>query len=242
MIEDHAMLLETAHYLPPPENAPDRPLLKPSLADNCRVVADRAGALVLLIVASPLILTLAILVRLTSPGPSFYRQTRRGLGGRPFLIVKLRTMTDGCEANTGPIWSTPGDRRVTRLGRFLRDSHLDELPQLWNVNRGEMSLIGPRPERPELTPRLEREIPRYLERERVRPGITGLSQVTLPADVEISDVRAKVECDLRYIMDRSLGLDILILALTALKMVLGTGRALFRRPDVAYGPPHARLG
>ncbi len=217
--------------------------------EAARAASGRCLALAILVPASPLILALAALIRLTSPGPSFYRQVRRGLHGRPFLIVKLRTMTHLCEAKTGACWSTPGDPRVTRLGRFLRDSHLDELPQLWNVIRGEMGLIGPRPERPELTPRLEREIPRYRERESVRPGMTGLSQVTLPADVEIGDVRAKVECDLRYIDGRSARLDITILALTALKVVFGVmratrsvARAIARRPDDPQGPPRVRLG
>jgi lipopolysaccharide/colanic/teichoic acid biosynthesis glycosyltransferase len=222
---------------------------RPSLAVAFGIAAERGAALAILLLASPLILFLAILVRLTSPGPSFYRQVRRGLRGRPFLIVKLRTMSHQCEAKTGACWSTPGDPRVTRLGRLLRDSHFDELPQLWNVIRGEMSLIGPRPERPELTSRLEREIPRYLERERVRPGMTGLSQVTLPADVEINDVRSKVECDLRYIRNRSVRLELVILALTVLKVVLGVfraarsvARAIAHWPDDSAGPPHVRLG
>lgn len=218
-------------------------------SETLRTAVERCVALALLVLASPLILLLAVLVRLTSPGPSFYRQVRRGLNGRPFRIAKMRTMTHGCEAATGACWSTPGDLRVTRLGRFLRDSHLDELPQLWNVVRGEMSLIGPRPERPELTPRLVIEIPYYLDREQVRPGMTGLSQVTLPADVEINDVRAKVECDLRYIRDRSLRVDLVILILTALKVGLGVMRAarsviraIARRPDQSGGPPPFRLG
>jgi lipopolysaccharide/colanic/teichoic acid biosynthesis glycosyltransferase len=251
------MILETTIRRLEPPKTPARHLValpRPEREGNgrsgaVRMMAESGLALALLLLASPLILLLAVLVRLTSPGPSFYRQVRRGLTGRPFWIIKLRTMTHQCEAGTGARWSTPGDPRVTRFGRFLRDSHFDELPQLWNVVRGEMALIGPRPERPELTPHLERDIPHYLERERVRPGMTGLSQVTLPADVEIADVQAKVECDLRYIRDRSLRLDLVILAMTALKVVLGllrasrsVVRAIAHWPDSPPGAPHARLG
>ena len=149
--------------------------------------------------AAPLILLAMALVKLTSRGPAIYRQVRAGLGGRPFTIYKIRTMAHDCEARTGPVWATADDPRVTPLGRFLRRSHLDELPQLWNVLRGEMSLVGPRPERPEFVAQLQRAIPDYRRRLQVPPGVTGLAQVQLPPDTDLAGVRRKLVYDLYYI-------------------------------------------
>ncbi|HEX2971796.1 MAG TPA: sugar transferase [Tepidisphaeraceae bacterium] len=180
----------------------------------CKTAGEWIMALVLLVLLFPLILLLAALVKATSPGPAFYRQTRLGRHGRPFSIYKLRTMTQNCEATTGPVWSNANDPRVTRIGRLFRDTHLDELPQLWNVLRGEMSLIGPRPERPELVARLERVIPHYSDRLQLRPGLTGLAQVQLPADSDLSDVQRKLSYDLYYVRQASFGLDVRILVCT----------------------------
>src|ERR1700687_1886239 len=141
-----------------------------------RTIADRLAALVLFVAAAPVISVSALLVKLTSRGPAFYSQTRLGLGGRLFTIYKIRTMIHNCESLTGPRWSIPGDPRVTRLGRFLRGSHLDELRQLVNVVRADMNLIGPRPERPECLADLQRELPHYTNRLAIRPGVTGLAQ------------------------------------------------------------------
>src|SRR5439155_12868491 len=116
-----------------------------------------------------------LLVKLTSRGPALYTQTRLGRNGRPFTIYKLRTMQHRCESLTGARWSTPGDPRITPVGRFLRKTHLDELPQLWNVLRGDMALVGPRPERPEFVPQLEQAVPHYRDRLLVRPGVSGLA-------------------------------------------------------------------
>jgi lipopolysaccharide/colanic/teichoic acid biosynthesis glycosyltransferase len=182
-------------------------------------VLDYVVALPLLIAAAPLVLLLMGLVRLTSPGPALYSQVRLGRGGRPFRIYKIRTMTDDCERLTGPCWSTAGDPRVTPLGRVLRRLHLDELPQLWNVLRGEMSLVGPRPERPEIAAQLERVLPDYRERLAVRPGITGLAQVVLPADEDLAGVVKKLAQDVRYIGDLGPWLDLRITAGTALKVI-----------------------
>jgi lipopolysaccharide/colanic/teichoic acid biosynthesis glycosyltransferase len=182
----------------------------------CKAVLDRAVALTLLVLGGPLILGLALLVKLTSRGPAFYTQARLGRHGVPFTIYKLRTMVNKCESLTGPRWSIPGDPRVTGLGRFLRRSHLDELPQLLNVLRGDMSLIGPRPERPEFLPELESACPRYRERLAVRPGVTGLAQVQLPPDTSVLSVRRKLTYDLYYIRHLGPGLDLSLLVCTAL--------------------------
>ncbi len=182
---------------------------------------DWVLACVLLILATPVILLAMSLVRLTSPGPAIYRQTRLGRGGRAFTIYKIRTMKQDSERLTGPRWSTPGDARVTPLGRFLRSTHLDELPQLWNILRGEMSLVGPRPERPEIIPQLERVLPAYRERLAVRPGVTGLAQVQLPPDTTIESVRSKLSCDLYYIQHATLWLDLRIVIVTVMAMIPG---------------------
>ena len=186
----------------------------------CKAVADEVVAAVLLVLLAPIILFLMALVRATSRGPAIYRQSRLGRSGRPFMIYKLRTMAHDCERLTGPQWAAKaGDPRVTRLGHFLRRSHLDELPQLWNVIKGEMSLVGPRPERPEFVAKLEREIAGYRERTRVSPGITGLAQVQLPADETSDDVRRKVRYDLYYVRNMGPVLDLKILAGTAFKVL-----------------------
>lgn len=169
----------------------------------------------MLVLAAPVILLLAVLVKLTSPGPAFYSQTRLGRDRRPYRIYKLRTMSHGAERLSGPRWSTPGDTRVTWLGRFLRRSHLDELPQLWNVLKGDMSLVGPRPERPEFIARLKEAVPYYADRMLVRPGVTGLAQIQLPADTDVESVRRKVAYDLHYVQNVSSWLDLRILFLTA---------------------------
>jgi len=177
-----------------------------------------AAALLLLLAGLP-ILVLIVLVKLTSKGPAFYSQIRLGRGGRKFRIYKLRTMHDNCELQTGPCWSTPNDPRVTSLGSVLRRCHLDELPQLWNVLRGEMSLVGPRPERPEIVVELDHVIPGYRGRLSIRPGITGLAQVLLPPDENLAGVRRKVKYDLFYIGQMGPWLDLRIVAATALKLL-----------------------
>jgi lipopolysaccharide/colanic/teichoic acid biosynthesis glycosyltransferase len=172
-----------------------------------------------LVVGLPVLIPAALLVKLTSRGPILYSQIRLGAGGRPFRIYKLRTMAHNCEAKTGPCWSTKGDPRITRLGRFLRRTHIDELPQLWNILIGDMSLIGPRPERPEMVCTLEKVIPRYRQRMAERPGLTGLAQVQLPPDTDLNSVRAKLAHDLYYLERSGLWFDIRILLATAAKVV-----------------------
>src|SRR5438552_2142871 len=157
-------------------------------------------ALVLLAPAAIIVALCALAVRLTSQGPAIYRQQRVGRNGRLYWIFKLRSMRHNCEQGTGAVWSSgKDDPRVTRIGRFLRDTHLDELPQLWNVLTFQMSLIGPRPERPELMASLEREIPYYRDRLLVRPGLTGLAQMQLPPDSDVSSVKRKLAYDRYYV-------------------------------------------
>jgi lipopolysaccharide/colanic/teichoic acid biosynthesis glycosyltransferase len=175
-------------------------------------------ALAILAISSPVLVLVALLVKLTSRGPAIYTQTRLGQNGRPYTIYKFRTMSHNCELHSGPQWSIAGDTRITRLGRFLRQVHLDEFPQLWNVMMGEMALVGPRPERPEFVPSLEHAIPRYLDRLQVRPGITGFAQIQLPADSDLASVRRKLVYDLYYIKHPNLWLDLRIMICTGLKM------------------------
>jgi lipopolysaccharide/colanic/teichoic acid biosynthesis glycosyltransferase len=177
---------------------------------------DFVLACVLLVCTAPIVVAAMLLVRLTSRGAAIYTQTRLGENGRHYKIYKIRTMYQDCERQSGPRWSTPRDPRVTPLGRFLRVTHIDELPQLWNVLRGDMSLVGPRPERPELAVGLELALPCYRERLAVRPGVTGLAQVQLPPDTELESVRRKLACDLYYIEHISPSLDLRIVMATAL--------------------------
>ena len=180
---------------------------------------DWVVALVLLIACAPLIALCALLIRLTSKGPAFYTQERVGLNGRTFTLYKLRTMRVGAEAQTGPVWAQGNnDPRVTPIGHLLRRAHLDELPQLLNVLRGDMSLVGPRPERPYFVSQLERQIPDYGRRLSVKPGITGLAQIRAGADRNIRDVRRKVKLDCLYIRRMCWWVDFMILVDTLRKV------------------------
>ena len=193
-----------------------------------RAAADFLLSAVMLVVSAPVILLAAALVRLTSRGPAFFTQVRLGQGGRPYRIYKIRSMYHDCERVSGPRWSFGRDTRITPVGRVLRLTHVDELPQLWNVLRGEMSLIGPRPERPEFVPELARALPGYWQRLTVRPGVTGLAQVQLPPDADLTSVRRKLAHDLYYIQQLSPWLDLRLLACTAF-YALGIPFALLSR-------------
>lgn len=183
-----------------------------------KVAGEWFTAAVLLVVTSPLLLVLALLVKLTSEGPAFYAQTRLGRHGRRYRILKLRTMVHNAEGGTGPVWAAKDDRRITPLGRFLRNTHLDELPQLLNVISGHMSLIGPRPERPEIAGRIQQHVPNFSLRLGMRPGVTGLAQMLLPADDpddrEFRCVRTKLNYDLYYLREVSFLLDLRIVCCT----------------------------
>lgn len=183
---------------------------------------DTAFSLVGLIVFSPLMLLVALAVRLSSPGPVLYPQERAGLHGRPFILYKFRTMFADSETH-GPEFARPEDPRVTRVGRFLRRFRLDELPQLYNVLINEMSLIGPRPERPVFVRELIKEIPFYAERLEVKPGITGWAQVTYGYSISAIEHREKLLYDIFYLENMSLALDVLIILKTLGVIVRGKG-------------------
>ncbi len=187
----------------------------------------RILGLLLLVLFLPIIFLVMFAVRLTSPGPALFRQNRMGKGGHEFTMYKVRTMYQDAERTSGPIWCGPADIRITRCGRMLRFLHLDELPQLFNIVRGEMGLIGPRPERPEFVEKLVEDIHGFAERLVVLPGVTGLAQINLPPDETTDCVRRKLVLDLEYIQTASWGLDLRILLCTFLRMIgIRHGRAV----------------
>jgi exopolysaccharide biosynthesis polyprenyl glycosylphosphotransferase len=159
------------------------------------------------ILAAPVMVLVAIAVKITSPGPILFRQKRVGLNGSTFTLYKFRSMVANAEAKTGAVWATRDDPRVTPLGRIMRRTRLDELPQLINVLRGEMSVIGPRPERPEFVATLSEQIPFYRQRHCVRPGLTGWAQINYKYGETIQDAITKLEYDLYYIKNLSPALD-----------------------------------
>ena len=180
-------------------------------------------ALIGLVLVLPLIPLIMAAIKLTSPGPVLYRQKRVGRNGALFNCYKFRTMRPDAEADTGPTWADDADPRITTLGRWLRASRLDEIPQLWNVFRGEMAFVGPRPERPEFVEWLSREIPYYNLRHIVRPGITGWAQVNHGYGASIDESKEKLRYDLYYIKNISLPLDLMILAKTIKTILLQEG-------------------
>jgi sugar transferase (PEP-CTERM system associated) len=185
---------------------------------------DVVLSLVGVVLASPLIVLTALAVRLESPGPVLFRQARMGQYGRHFTIYKFRSMRADAERLTGAVWAQKDDPRVTRIGRFLRRTRLDELPQLFNVIIGEMSFIGPRPERPEFIEELERRIPLYRARLSVKPGLTGWAQVRYTYGASVEETVEKLQYDLYYVKNLSLFLDLLILISTIQVVLFGRGR------------------
>ncbi len=184
---------------------------------------DVGGSLVGLILIAPLSLVIAALIKLDSPGPILYRQERVGEGGRPFTLLKFRSMRQDAEAATGPVWAMDDDHRATRFGKWLRKFRLDELPQMINVLRSEMSFVGPRPERPCFVENLKNTIPYYGLRHAVRPGITGWAQVRYRYGSNVQDTVEKLQYDLYYIKNMSVLLDVTILVQTVRTVVLGRG-------------------
>jgi lipopolysaccharide/colanic/teichoic acid biosynthesis glycosyltransferase len=205
--------------------------------DEARLrILNVAVAAVGIVVTAPVMLAAAVIVKLTSPGPVIYKQTRVGMdrrgsrtpnptirrshdiGGKPFSIYKFRTMW--ADSGAAQVWASKNDNRVTSVGRVMRKYRLDELPQLFNVLRGDMNVVGPRPEQPKLFEDLRQKIDRYPARQQVLPGITGWAQINLAYDSCVEDVRKKLDCDLEYIRRRSMLEDIRIMART-LPVMLG---------------------
>ncbi len=199
------------------------PQLMPAWEESTKRLLDVAVSVAILVVGLPVWILIAVVIKLESPGPVLYRQERVGKDGAVFNIVKFRSMERDAE-KSGPKWAGRRDPRITGFGRILRQLHLDEIPQMVNVLKGDMSLIGPRPERPVFVERLSKEIPLYQRRLKVRPGITGWAQVKQRYDDTIEDVKKKVQYDLFYIENMSLRMDFKILLNTAYHVLLGRGR------------------
>ncbi|MEI7740981.1 MAG: sugar transferase [bacterium] len=193
--------------------------------DVFKRIFDIILADVLFIIFSPILILIALLIEITNDGSAIYTQTRVGLGGKIFTIYKFRTMKPNSESGT-PVFASKDDTRITILGRFLRHTHLDELPQLWNILRGDMSFIGPRPERPEFVSEFSRVIKYYDLRQLVRPGITGWAQINFSYGSSVAHAARKLCYDLYYVKNRSIFLDLKIILKTTLFFVLGEGRSV----------------
>lgn len=187
-----------------------------------RSVVHRLVALIGAILSLPIVLLTAILIKLDSRGPVFYRQERVGQNGRPFTLVKFRSMRMDAE-ESGPVWASKDDDRVTRVGRIIRKIRVDEIPQFWNILRGEMNFVGPRPERPHFVAQLANEIPFYEQRHLIPPGLTGWAQIKYAYGASIEDARQKLQYDLYYVKNQSLILDAIVLFETIKIILFGRG-------------------
>jgi sugar transferase (PEP-CTERM system associated) len=196
---------------------------KSRVQDLLKRALDALLAVIGLLITLPLMGLTVIAVKLTSPGPALYHQERVGRHGRVFVLHKFRSMQADAERKSGAVWAQPGDSRVTTVGRVLRRTRLDEVPQLWNVLCGHMSLVGPRPERPEFVTSLTQEIPYYGQRHIVRPGITGWAQVRYTYGASVEDALMKLQYDLYYIKNRSLAFDLFIMAKTVKTVLMRKG-------------------
>jgi sugar transferase (PEP-CTERM system associated) len=193
------------------------------LSAALRAVVHRGVALVGAVVSLPVALLTALLVKLESPGPVLYRQERVGKNGRTFSIMKFRSMRVDAESD-GPVWaSKQGDARTTRVGRVIRKIRVDEIPQFWNIMKGDMNFVGPRPERPHFVRQLAEEIPFYEQRHLIPPGLTGWAQIKYPYGASVEDARQKLQYDLYYIKNQSLVLDAVIMFETVKTILFGRG-------------------
>ncbi|MDX6269592.1 MAG: hypothetical protein QOD28_815 [Acidobacteriota bacterium] len=192
------------------------------LSGVTRTFLHRGVALIGALVSLPIALLAALLIKLESPGPALYRQERVGKNGRPFTIMKFRSMRLDAEKD-GPVWAQTGDDRTTRVGRVIRKIRVDEIPQFWNILKGEMNFVGPRPERPHFVAQLAEEIPFYEQRHLIPPGLTGWAQIKYPYGSSIEDARQKLQYDLYYIKNQSLVLDAVILFETVKTILFGRG-------------------
>lgn len=187
-----------------------------------RTVMHRMIALIGATLSLPIALVTAILIKLESHGPVLYKQERVGKQGRPFTLMKFRSMRVDAEKD-GPVWAKSGDNRMTRVGRIIRKIRVDEIPQFWNILRGDMNFVGPRPERPHFVAQLAQEIPYYEQRHLIAPGLTGWAQINYPYGASIDDARQKLQYDLFYIKNQNLGLDATIMFETIKTIVFGKG-------------------
>jgi lipopolysaccharide/colanic/teichoic acid biosynthesis glycosyltransferase len=192
------------------------------LSGVARTFLHRGIALIGALLSLPVALLTVILIKLESPGPALYKQERVGMNGRPFMIMKFRSMRSDAEKD-GPVWACASDARVTRVGRVIRKIRVDEIPQFWNILKGEMNFIGPRPERPHFVAQLAEEIPFYEQRHLIPPGLTGWAQIKYPYGSSIEDARQKLQYDLYYIKNQSLALDAIILFETVKTILFGRG-------------------
>lgn len=199
------------------------PQLMPEWEKKIKRLMDIFISIILIIISSPITLITSLAIKLESEGPIFYKQDRSGLNGKPFKIVKFRSMRSDAEKLSGPVWSTKDDPRITKVGKFIRKVRIDEIPQMMNVLKGEMSLVGPRPERPFFVEKLAEEIPFYKRRLKVRPGVTGWAQVKHKYDENVEDVKEKLRYDLFYIENMSLSNDFKILFRTVFVVLFGQG-------------------
>ena len=184
---------------------------------------DIMVSLVLLLLTWPLMALAIVLIFCESGRPILYRQQRTGLEGKPFEILKFRSMVTNAEKDGAAVWAQKNDSRITRVGAFLRNTRIDELPQLWNVLRGDMSIVGPRPERPEFIQGLANELPYYNERHHVKPGLMGWAQLNYPYGASVEDAAQKLRYDLYYVKNKSLMLDLIIMVQTVQVILLGMG-------------------
>ena len=195
---------------------------KAKLASLSRTIVHRIAALIGALLSLPIVILTAVLIKLESRGPVFYKQERVGKNGRTFTLIKFRSMRVDAEAD-GPVWASKGDDRTTRIGRVIRKIRVDEIPQFWNILRGEMSFVGPRPERPHFVAQLAQEIPYYEQRHLIAPGLTGWAQIKYPYGASIEDARQKLQYDLFYIKNYSLVFDAIILFETIKIILFGRG-------------------
>ncbi|MEM4260738.1 MAG: exopolysaccharide biosynthesis polyprenyl glycosylphosphotransferase [Candidatus Woesearchaeota archaeon] len=199
-------------------------LLSPSIYSKLKFVLDIFIALLGLILSLPLMLFSAFAIKISSKGPVFFKQERLGLNKVPFTLIKFRTMIDNAEKDTGPKWASKNDPRITKVGKFLRKTRLDELPQLFNVLKGDMSFVGPRPIRQHFADLLSKEIPNYNLRFSVKPGITGWAQVMGDYAGSVEKQKDKFEYDLYYILNKSIWLDLFIIFKTIRTVLLFKGQ------------------
>ena len=200
------------------------PEMMPAWERKTKRLIDVVVSLIFLLTLVPLFLLVSLLIKLTSSGAVFYQQERVGKDGKDFIIYKFRSMYEDAEKHTGPVWAAKIDPRVTPFGRFLRKSRIDEFPQVLNVLSGDMSLVGPRPERPFFVDKLKQAVPLYARRLKIKPGITGWAQVKGDYDTSIEAVKHKLEFDLYYLENMSLRMDLKIMLATVVTMIGGKGQ------------------